>query len=341
MTEDLSGFLNTPLVIGRRTIPGRLVLAPMAGLTHIGLREVLEDFGGLALSAMEMCSAAKLPSESSEHSAIYTWTQRERPHLVCQIMGAEPETMAAAAVRVERDGLFGVDINMGCSVSAICRRGGGAALLRQPQAAEAVVRSVRRAVACPVTVKFRTGWQDDGAAAADMARRLEDAGADALVFHPRVAPDRRSRPPQWKHITRVKQAVRIPVLGNGNVVDANDASRMLDLTGCDGIALGRIAAARPWIFSQLRFGYQPDSQTFAWTAEQAAERVWARFQPRLAGKHFRRLMTYFAANFLFGHQIRRRFAQVESLDQATRAIDQTLRPCPQLLRRPDAHLFTA
>jgi tRNA-dihydrouridine synthase len=131
--------------------------------------------------------------------------------------------------------LFGVDINLGCSNTTICRRNCGAALLKTPDLAAEIVASVREAISCPLTVKFRTGWKDDPNPAIQFAKRFEDAGADALIFHPRVAPDRRSRPAKWEYIGLVKQAVRIPVFGNGDVFDRNDCLRMIQETGCDGI----------------------------------------------------------------------------------------------------------
>jgi len=341
MADYLSRFLSSSLDLGGGRISGRLALAPMAGLTHVAFREVLEDFGGFGLSATEMCSARALPSELPGRSPVYAWTLREKPHLLCQIMGGNAEDMVAAARKIEQDGLFGVDINLGCAASAICRRGAGAALLRNPEAAERIVRAVRRTVSCPITVKFRTGWQDDPNVAAEMGRRLEAAGADGLVFHPRVAPDRRSRPPKWRHIAEVKRAVSIPVLGNGNVFNAEDAVRMLDTTGCDGIALGRIAVARPWIFAQLSSGFQPESSIFASTAKLVTERIWAHFEPSWARKRYAKFMTFFSANFVFGHNLKRRLCRSKTLEEAIRDIDRLLNPCPSLLQRPDAHLFTS
>ena len=119
--------------------------------------------------------------------------------------------MALAARRIESEGFFGVDLNFGCSVAAICKKGAGAALLKTPDRAVEIVEAVRRSVSCPLFVKYRTGWEDDPAFAVSMGRAFEAAGADALTFHPRVAPDRRSRAPKWEIIGRVKAAVDIPV----------------------------------------------------------------------------------------------------------------------------------
>ena len=189
----------------------------------------------------------------------FMWRKEELPHLVCQLYGDDPEIMARAAERVAADGFMGVDINFGCSVAVVCKHNCGAALLKDPVRAGKIVSAVRKAVPLPLFVKYRTGWQDDVAGAVDMARRFADEGADALTFHPRVAPDRRSRQPKWAYIGKVKSAVSIPVFGNGNVFDLRDCERMVSETECDGVAVGRLAVARPWTFAQWTDGFAPDA----------------------------------------------------------------------------------
>ena len=222
MEFDLAAYLNQPLRIGGKTIPKRLVFAPMTYLGHAAFRELLSGFGGFGLLFSEMCSAKTIPTENRHVSAFFKWRDEELPLLVCQILGSEPERMAEAARRIEAEGFFGVDVNFGCANSTICRRSCGAAVLKTPDLAGVIVERIRKAVALPVLVKFRTGWQDRPEAAVAMARRFEEAGADAVTFHPRVAPDRRARPPRWEYIGLVKQALKIPVFGNGDVFDADD-----------------------------------------------------------------------------------------------------------------------
>ncbi|MCP4576734.1 MAG: tRNA-dihydrouridine synthase family protein, partial [Deltaproteobacteria bacterium] len=247
MSNHLSKLLKQPLSIDNRNIRTRLFLAPMAGIGHIAFREVVSGYGGYGLLFSEMCSAKALPHENSKVSPVFRWREEELSYLVCQIFGSDPRIMAKAAQRVEKEGFFGVDINFGCSVAAICKKNCGAALLKTPDLAVSIVAAVCRAVSIPVFVKFRTGWRDEPGPAVDMARRFEDAGVHALTFHPRVAPDRRSRPPKWGYIGKIKQAVSIPVVGNGNVFDTGACLEMLETTGCDGVAIGRMAIARPWI----------------------------------------------------------------------------------------------
>jgi tRNA-dihydrouridine synthase len=174
--------------------------------------------------------------------------------------------MAAAAQRIETEGFFGIDINFGCSDVSICRQSCGAAILKAPDLAAKIVAAIRKSVSIPLFVKFRTGWKDDPQAAVDLAKRFEDAGADALTYHPRVAPDRRSRPPKWEYIGMVKQTVSIPVFGNGNVFDQQDCWNMLQTTGCDGVAIGRMAIARPWLFAEWSDGLKVDKKIYFETA---------------------------------------------------------------------------
>ena len=234
--RDLAAVLKRPLAVGNRTIPGRLVFAPMSFLGHVAFRQLLSEFGGFGLLFTEMCNARAIPTESRRTSAYFRWRDAELPYLVCQIFGGEAAQMAEAARRIEAEGFFGVDVNFGCASAAICGRSVGAALLRTPERAAEIVARIRRAVAIPVTVKFRTGWRDDPAEAVRMAKRFEGAGADAVTFHPRVAPDRRARPPKWEYIGLVKQALTIPVFGNGDVFDAAACRRMMALTCCDGVS---------------------------------------------------------------------------------------------------------
>ena len=236
MIYNLAEYLSQPLKIGSKTINKRLVLAPMSFLGHIAFRELVSRYGGFGLLFSEMCSAKMIPIENRFVSPCFRWRDEERSWLVCQIFGADPVIMAEAARRIENEGLFGVDINFGCSNTAICRQNCGAALLKDPDLATSIVAEVRKAVSFPLTVKFRTGWQDDPKYAVRLAKRFEDAGADALTFHPRVAPDRRSRAPKWVYIGMVKQAVTIPVFGNGDVFDRSDCRRMIQETECDGVA---------------------------------------------------------------------------------------------------------
>ncbi len=337
--NTLAHLLDRPLTIGNRTITNRLVLAPMTGLGHVAFRQLLDELGGCGLLFSEMCSAARIPHENRTNSAYFRWRDEEADHLVLQLLGPDPERMVAAARRVESEGLFGVDINLGCAVREICKFNQGAALLKEPQAAAAMVRQVRRAVRCPLLVKFRTGWQDDTRLPVELARRLEDAGADALTFHPRVAPDVRTRPARWEYIGLVKAAVTIPVFGNGDVFDAEDCLKMLQTTGCDGVALGRIAIARPWVFNQWTQATPAPPINYLDMALRLLDLVQIHFDPIRALRRFKMYSAYLAANFSFGNTLHNRIRNAVDIQGMREALAAFFQGGPQELKRPNMNLM--
>lgn len=336
----LARALNRPITIQGKPLRNRLLLAPMAGLGHVAFRELVAEFGGFGLLFTGMCSARAVPHENPRISPVFRWRPAELSFLVCQIFGPDPDSMAAAARRIEAEGFFGVDLNFGCSVSAICKRGCGAALLRDPDLAARIVEKVRRTVSIPVFVKFRTGWEDNPERPAEMARRFEDAGADALVFHPRVAPDRRSRPPRMHHITRVRETVSIPVFGNGNLFDRSDCRDMLEKTGCEGLSIGRMAVARPWIFASLSSGLDPDEAVFRHTVLRLADLLEKHYDPIWSVKLLRKFLPYFCASFRFGHSIHKRLARHDAMETIRLEILEIFETTPQTVLRPNLHLFT-
>jgi tRNA-dihydrouridine synthase B len=335
----LAARLNHPLDIGASTIDRRLVLAPMTFLGHIAFRELLAGFGGYGLLFGEMCSARRVPHEIRSGSAYFCWRETERHRLVMQIFGGDPTVMAAAARIVEEQGIYGVDLNFGCCVAAICKQQCGAALLKVPDQAARIVAAVRRAVSIPVFVKFRTGWQDDPATAVDLAKRFAAAGADALTFHPRVAPDRRSRPPRWEYIKLVKEAVAIPVFGNGDVFDESDCQRMLTSTGCDGVAIGRMAIARPWFMAQMTGLCEPDPGIFQRTAVRLLELTQHHFDAGRALRRYKKFARYYSANFKFGHSFYKRIGNAPDLEAVRSELERFFNRQPETTSRPNMNFF--
>ncbi|QTA89214.1 tRNA dihydrouridine synthase [Desulfonema magnum] len=339
MNTDLSKLLNRPLSVGNKSVEKRLILAPMTYLGHIAFREMVSKYGGFGLLFTEMCSAKRIPYENREVSPFFKWRDEELPYLVCQIFGADAEIMATAARRIEKQGFFGIDINFGCSVSSICRQNCGAALLKFPELAAQIVASVRKAVSFPVFVKFRTGWKDDPQIAIDMAKRFQDAGADALTFHPRVAPDRRARPPKWEYIRMVKESVSVPVFGNGNVFDHNDCRNMLQTTACDGIAIGRLAIAKPWIFAKWSDGYDPGADIYLSSAIQLAKLLIKHYDPKKAIRRFRKFTLYFSANFCFGHTLYNKVLNAKDMEEAEDMLYRFFENPPDLASKPNMNFF--
>jgi tRNA-dihydrouridine synthase B len=339
MESSLPSRLNRPLAIGPTRIARRLVLAPMTFLGNIAFRELLSGFGGYGLLFGEMCSARRIPHEIHTGSAYFCWREAERQHLVMQLFGADPTAMAAAARIVEENGLFGVDLNFGCSVATICKQRCGAALLKTPDLAARIVEAVRRAVSIPVFVKFRTGWRDDPAVPVDLARRFASAGADALTFHPRVAPDRRARPPRWDYIRQVKNAVTIPVFGNGDVFNEADCLRMLETTGCDGVAIGRMAIARPWIMARISGLYSDDADIYRRTALTLLDLMQRHFDTHRALRRYKKFALYYSANFKFGHSFYKRICNSPDLEALRHEVETFFSRSPETVTRPNMNFF--
>ncbi len=339
MITALSDLLNRPLQIGAKTIANRLVLAPMTFLGHVAYRHLLDELGGCGLMFSEMCSAGRIPQEDRHASPYFRWRDEEAGRLSIQIVGNKPERMALAAQRIEDEGLWGVDINLGCATTAICKHNQGAALLKDTGTAIDLVSQVRRSVTCPVTVKFRTGWQDDPLIPVDFARRLEDTGVDALTFHPRVAPDRRNRPPRWEYIGRVKAAVSIPVFGNGDVFDADDCLRILRTTGCDGVAMGRMAIAKPWLFAQWTHGIAPPESKYKDAALRLSALLQQYFDLKNALRRYKRYAPYLAANFAFGNSLFNRLRNAADFGAIDAELHDFFRKDPRLRKRPNLNFL--
>jgi len=239
-----------PLQIGPLVIMPPLALAPMAGLTHSSFRRLIRELGGCGLVVTEMINAAAFSPKALRSHRMLNFRPEERP-IAAQIAGHDPERIAAAAVVAQEHGVDVVDINAGCPARRVVGGGSGAALLRDLDLLEAILRTTRQAITVPLTLKYRAGWDVQHIVAREVAMLAEACGCQSITLHPRTRKQQYRGKANWQLITDVVQLVPIPVWASGDIRNVADAERCFAETGCAGLMLGRAAMSNPWIFAQI------------------------------------------------------------------------------------------
>jgi tRNA-dihydrouridine synthase B len=244
------------LAIGAVPVAPATVLAPMAGVTDTVFRRLIRDQGGCGLIMTEFTSShgvvASKGGRKPTRTFRYLYFEPSEHPISAQLFGSDPQVMADAAKVCQDLGFDAVDINFGCPVNKVVKCNGGSGLLRDLPLVEQILRQVRSAITIPLTMKFRAGWNDRELVHVRMGRLAEDCGLQAVALHPRTREQGYSGISDWTRIAELKAAVRIPVIGNGDIATPADALRMVAETGCDAVMIGRTASSNPWIFRQIQ-----------------------------------------------------------------------------------------
>lgn len=246
------------LTIGNVKLQGNLILAPMAGVTDLPFRILCKEQGA-DLIYTEMVSAKGIMYHNKNTEDLLRIDDKERP-VALQLFGSDPDIISEQAKRIEERNFDILDINMGCPVPKVVNNGEGSALLKNIPLAAKIIEKTVKAIEKPVTVKFRKGFGRGEIQAVEMAKAAEAAGAAAVAVHGRTREEYYSGRADWDVIAAVKDAVKIPVIGNGDIVTAKDAEAMLRQTGCDGLMIGRAARGNPWIFHQIKTYFETGEQ---------------------------------------------------------------------------------
>lgn len=308
-----------PLKIGSVTLPNNLILAPMAGVTDLPFRLLCKEQGA-GLLCMEMVSAKAILYKNRNTESLLEIDPRENP-VSLQLFGSDPEIISNIAHQIEDKPFDILDLNMGCPVPKIVNNGEGSALMKNPKLAGEIIRETVKAIDKPVTVKIRKGFDDEHINAVEMAKIAEDAGAAAVAVHGRTREQFYSGRADWDIIRQVKEAVSIPVIGNGDLLTAEDVIAMEAQTGCDGFMIARGAQGNPWIFRKILHYFETGEHLAKPTLEEVTQmilrhaRMMLEFKGEYIGiREIRKHAAWYTAGYPNSARLRVAINNVESFE---------------------------
>lgn len=320
--------MKSSFSVGNLTVSPPLALAPMVGLSHSALRTLALELGGLGLLFTEMLSVGRLPQENAVVSPFLLRYPEEQP-LFYQLFVSPGQDVGPAVDRLHQLDAQGVDLNLGCPAPNLRKQGAGCALANDPEQVRQMVAMLKRATGLPLSAKIRLGATLNEEGLLDFCRMLEGEGVDLLSVHGRLHGEKFCRRPRWDWIGRVKSALKIPVLANGGIFSVDDARRCLEISGADGLMIGRGAVCRPWLFAEIAreiYGLPcpPPSLSLADIYFRFVHLL-ERFRPERRLGRLKQFTHYYGQNFTFGHHLAIAVQTSVSVDQAVERAGEFLR----------------